>query len=194
MTLFKHMIWCLAVEELGWDSWLTCSIWGVVPLISSTSTRCANTAILVSTKIEVSTGWMPPYVMEDVARVSEEDFFMKPSHCIIFSAISSRKFHALAYVIFMKSLWLMDSKRGLELYSTPLKAIWQSHHFLIPWWGHWARRSLNLSKYFENGSSRACRNWLISFLSFAVLYVEKNFLIKRITNSAQVETESVVKL
>ena len=46
----------------------------------------------------------------------------------------------------------------------------------MAWRGYCARRSLNLSRYFQKSSPVIWQNWLISLLIFAVLCMGKNFL------------------
>ena len=62
------------------------------------------------------------------------------------------------------------------------------------WWGHWARMSLNLSRYLQKGSLSFCLNRLILDWILVVVCMGKNVFRKTATNSAHVVIEFVVRL
>jgi len=67
-------------------------------------------------------------------------------------------------------------------------------HFSMAWWGYWAIRSLNLSRYLQKDYLSHCLNWLISLRILAVLCIGKNLFRKIAINSAHVVTEFVVRM
>jgi len=72
--------------------------------------------------------------------------------------------------------------------------IWYNRQRSRPWWGHWASKSLNLLKHFQNDSFSSCTKWLISFLNFTVFSFGKYFLKKTLTNPSHVEIEFAGRL
>jgi len=71
---------------------------GGVLLASRALILLIRVIILASATMEFSIEWMPPFYVEVV-----DDLALNPSHCMVFSAISSKNLHALSYVILMKS-------------------------------------------------------------------------------------------
>jgi len=78
-------------------------------LSSRTSILLIKSTTLPSAAIEFSIEWTPPL---DVGVV--EDLSVNPSHCMVFSAISSKNFLASSFVVIMKSFVTHDSSRVLD--------------------------------------------------------------------------------
>jgi len=74
------------------------------------------------------------------------------SHCIVFSARSSKNSQAAVRLLDKNPPWHMDSTIVLDCWSKPSYIIWHKRHYSRPWWRHWANRFLNLSTYLQKGS------------------------------------------
>ena len=82
-------------------------------MLSNTSILLISAAIFALVAMEFSIECM--LLLDVVVEFVVGGFSLNPSHCMVFSAISSRNIHAASSVMLMKSPWLMDLRTIFEL-------------------------------------------------------------------------------